>query len=118
MPTAETQLTSRLNLVAFLLDLEGARWYAGRGSYGSQCLAIATDNPFQTIATIVEELPSLASDDGELASLNQEFARILQGARTDSLGRGSILYFPSIKEEDFKSPSEETSEEGEEEASN
>jgi len=49
------------------------RSYSGRGMYGRECIAVRTDWPEDLIA-----------DAG------------VAGARTDSMGRSSIVYWPAI----------------------
>lgn len=54
--------------------------YSGRGMYGKTCYGITCDNEDECI---------------EAAG-----AKGLRGARTDNMGRGTIVYWPSIKGKD------------------
>ena len=68
-----------------------ARAYSGRGMYGQNCLGVTADcNPARVVACIL--LQALEAADGELNELLTEF----QNVHCDSLGMGSIVYFPSI----------------------
>lgn len=51
--------------------------YSGRGMFGERCVGIVCDNPDEAI----EEAASQG----------------LKGARTDSMGRQAIVYWPSVK---------------------
>jgi len=52
--------------------------YSGRNMYGDTCLGITTDDP----DTLIEEAAS----------------RGIRGAKRDNLGKGYIVYWPSIGE--------------------
>lgn len=61
--------------------------YSGRGMYGAECPGIEADRESELFAVFVE-----------LALSNEEMARELaRSARTDSMGRGLICYWPHIK---------------------
>jgi hypothetical protein len=66
--------------------------YSGRCMYGAQCLGVDCDNPIRVVLKVVSALAenNEGSDLCELISL-------LEGAKTDSMGRGSILYFHDIE---------------------
>jgi len=53
--------------------------YSGRGMFGNTCYGIVCDN----VMTCIEEAA----------------ARGLRGAKTDSMGRQSIVYWPKVKGE-------------------
>lgn len=61
------------------------RSYSGRGMYGERCLAVEFD--------AIGEILNAVAIGGDAAV---EHARTLARARTDSMGRGSILYFPGV----------------------
>jgi len=75
------------------LDIE-ARSYSGRGMYGRSCVGVdcARGDSHAVVAQIVIGLMSLKDADEEAA---EHFT--LDGAvATDSMGRGSIVYFPRL----------------------
>lgn len=51
--------------------------YSGRGMYGQECVAIDTDYPN--------------------ALIEQAASRGVMGARVDRMGRGYVVYWPSIQ---------------------
>lgn len=65
--------------------------YSGRGMYGSTCPGITVNGgmePFE-LALALAEYVSETEDVGPY-----ELGDILGGSRTDSMGRGYIIYFP------------------------
>lgn len=73
-----------------ILSPMGAEPYSGRGMMGRQCLSVTTQDGqslLDLIADVVE-----CCDGGEC-----EAASVLRQAKTDDMGRGSILYWPSVK---------------------
>lgn len=66
-------------LKALAKDNEGwcFRWYSGRGMFGAECASIYCDRAMPVIEAAV--------------------ALGVTGARTDSMGRGAVVYWPSIK---------------------
>ena len=83
------------------------RSYSGRGMYGKECLGVVL-NRDQDLGMIFGDLIDV------LARNREDFDQIFiaecfqEGLRTDSLGLGTILYFPRF-------PYEETEEEEQEE---
>ena len=73
------------------------RSYSGRGMYGDNCLGIDCNNP---VAVFGELIYFLMDDhcDEEIEEEAKDLAETLTNTRieTDSMGRGSILYFPNI----------------------
>lgn len=69
--------------------------YSGRCMYGSRCFAIdlGASSPMDFFADILEF--------GELIEEGmygmEVLAEAMRNSRTDSLGRGTVLYFPHIK---------------------
>lgn len=60
-------------------EVEGRRLrtdYSGRGMFGSTCYGITCNDPQDVIAEVG-----------------------IKGARTDSMGRSTIVYWPSVKDE-------------------
>ena len=66
------------------------RSYSGRGMYGKECLAVSLRDVSESefYADLVEK--TNGSD-------ALRVAKALRNMRTDSLGRGIVLYFPSIE---------------------
>lgn len=65
------------------------RAYSGRGMYGKECLAVSLD-----ISTQAFYADLLESTD---RSHTKTITNAMRDGRTDSLGRGIILYFPNIE---------------------
>lgn len=69
-----------------------SRDYSGRGMFGRRCFAVECDNPSGLIA---EVFLYLAENETPYAEMVQ-VAEMLKDSRTDSMGHGSIVYWPSI----------------------
>ncbi len=75
--------------------------YSGRGMYGKRCLAVTgKGDTLNVVANIVVEvtnhiLDNLSTDEmvGALQEMKAAFCKV----RTDSLGRDSVVYFPTIE---------------------
>ena len=66
-----------------------ARSYSGRGMYGKKCLAFDTDDStFEVVANLFDTV--IDTDDAG------DFINMLRKTKTDSMGRGTVFYFPSI----------------------
>jgi hypothetical protein len=65
--------------------------YSGRFMYGDTCLAVDGDNQTELVADIMAAAQH--HEDADLDSV----ADILKKARTDSMGMGIVMYWPSIK---------------------
>lgn len=65
--------------------------YSGRGMYGRSCVAIDCDNPLETLAGIFVYLV----DSDDLGGHDVMMA--LGEPKLDSMGMGSVLYFPKLK---------------------
>lgn len=77
-------------LINLLKDADvTVRDYSGRGMYGSYCLGVVIEegSAISFVADILDS--SVEFDRGELAQL-------LRSAREDSMGHGTILYFPQV----------------------
>lgn len=61
------------------------RSYSGRSMYGKNCIGIDTDNVYTTIALLAFQA---GQDDFE------HFQDLIDSMRVDSMGKGSILYWP------------------------
>jgi hypothetical protein len=66
------------------------RSYSGRGMYGASCLAVAADD----VGDVIKQLACPASED---PTMFRQVEQDLDGIRTDSMGRGIVIYFPSAK---------------------
>lgn len=98
------------------------RSYSGRGMSGKQCVGIETEHADAltvVLSLIKEALGSVNTTCGDRAYESigevQDLCDMLKGARSDSMGRGYIVYFPEIKwekpeemdyDEDFPSESD------------
>lgn len=74
------------------------RSYSGRGMHGRTCLAVACDTSAgQLVAAIISELTYLV-EDYCLSPMQgiRDACEALGDVREDSLGRGSIVYWPDI----------------------
>ncbi len=61
--------------------------YSGRGMFGRECFGVVTDESVgKVIAAIIRNI-----DDFDVV---EEFARVLEDLRTDSMGLSAIIYFP------------------------
>ena len=84
------------------------RAYSGRGMYGKECLAFTADGEEFAVAA---DLMEAALDAGE--DFIAPVLAAMRGIRTDSLGRGTVFYFPGVpadglrfEEDDFDAPGE------------
>jgi hypothetical protein len=67
------------------------RRYSGRGMYGKECVGIEIDGGIgELFATVLE---TCHKQDGYMV---EDLAEAFRGMRTDSMGRGTIVYFPSV----------------------
>lgn len=77
------------------------RSYSGRGMYGKECLGVNTDNVFRTFADISQGIHdyilSEMDDEGNYDSSIEKLWGLLNNAESDSMGLGSIIYFPKVK---------------------
>lgn len=98
-----------------IIEMAGyeTRTYSARGMYGKECLAFSVDNregkaePFAVAA----ELMDAAIEAGE--DFIEPVIEAMRGIRTDSLGRGTVFYFPGVpadglrfEEDEFDAPGE------------
>src|SRR6185503_1826598 len=68
------------------------RSYSGRGMYGKECFGVDSSNPVNDLIRLFGALAE-QFDAEQIA----EVANALDGVRMDSMGRGSIMYWPSIE---------------------
>lgn len=69
--------------------------YGGRGMYGDTCLAYTGSEPLLFIFDLAEVLVLRDNDDPAVDDIRYELDRLGMG-RTDSMGRGTVHYWPSI----------------------
>lgn len=73
--------------------------YSGRSMYGKNCLAVTLDTggPLSLAAQLLEAARDRLTDETE-ASVEtlDNLIEVLQSARTDAMGRGTVFYFPEI----------------------
>lgn len=86
------------------------RSYSGRGMYGKECLGVCTEN-VNVIAFIYDIMET--SFDQDRADLEEDIMQIRE-AKTDSMGKGMIVYFPNVP---YNKDEDEDEEEDEEEES-
>lgn len=65
------------------------RSYSGHGMCGAQCVGFETDNPVKAVAEIVGEV-AIGRD-------RREIVAAFCSASADSMGRGTIIYFPRVE---------------------
>lgn len=66
--------------------------YSGRGMFGDTCIGCVVNNTFTFIADIIREISTYDNKE----ELMEEFADMLNKAKTDSMGLDMIIYFPSF----------------------
>lgn len=86
----------QINITALKEIFEGMAYevheYSGRGMFGRRCFAVECDNPSGLIA---EVFLYLAENETPYAEMVQ-VAEMLKDSRTDSMGHGSIVYWPNL----------------------
>ncbi len=86
-----------------------ARSYSGRCMYGANCLGVVVDSGIgEVVAEIIEHLAGL--DDDERGQASREAADAFRGVRKDSIGHGTVVYFPSVPWEDEEQDEEQEDE--------
>lgn len=96
----EELANSLIDLGAFE-DAEDARTeYSGRGMYGQGCIGFVTDINLVSFGILLASAIAEANENNTTED-NWEFLDIddFRGASTDSMGLGSIVYFPDIQVE-------------------
>ena len=63
--------------------------YSGRAMYGNTCVGVSGDDPMSFIVECMRNFMDMG--DTDYAS---DFFELLQHHKTDSMGRGMIVYFP------------------------
>jgi len=78
--------------------------YSGRAMYGEQCFAVECDNVLDAIVSFTAELIASSHENDpeeDIDEIATEVREFLEGARTDSLGRQQVLYWPKIEWQDI-----------------
>lgn len=88
MKLAETQLET-IESLAWDFDIEPTS-YSGRAMFGASCLGLPVDSLRQAVQFLV----ALGQEDADLAET------LAKDLTTDSLGLGSIVYFPRVEWKD------------------
>ena len=70
--------------------------YSGRGMNGLQCLSVITADG--------QDLLSLLADVAECCDGEVEAASVIRWAKTDNMGLGTILYWPSGRSDPTRTP--------------
>lgn len=68
------------------------RSYSGRGMYGARCIGVTVGNPFQDFAKLMVGLCEIGDEGLDAA----EHLTRCDAVQTDSMGCGSIVYFPRL----------------------
>ena len=101
------------------------RSYSGRGMFGKECLGVEVDRGSMGsfIADVIDTLHSRVDSSGDdeeaEAEVDDAFDAVAQGFRrmnTDSMGLGSILYFPGVPFEDEDADDDEDEDDEDESA--
>ena len=84
-----------------LLDAAGldTRQYSGRGMYGNYCPAFTVDNDSDILAAGFEIAQALIQINSDAANVHdyvatEDMVTMLANAKTDSMGNGTVVYFP------------------------
>lgn len=76
--------------------VEGVQSYSGRGMYGKTCLGVSVDSLGAFFATVLK----CVRGEDDTQAIQKAFA----GMATDSMGRGVVVYFPSVHFEEEGGP--------------
>jgi len=78
-----------------IIEMAGyeTRTYSGRGMFGKECLAFTAERETSSFA-VAADLMAAAIDAGE--DFIAPVIEAMRGIRTDSLGLGTVFYFPSV----------------------
>jgi len=75
-----------------------SRSYSGRGMYGKRCLGFEIDsnNVAGAVALVISRFVRLRKTNNVMKDIS-ELANIFDHSEQDSMGMGTILYFPQIE---------------------
>lgn len=85
------------------------RRYSGRCMYGRECLSVTTDSASESV-TVVLDVVQACAENGTSEDV-VELVDMLRGSRTDSMGRGVVVYWPDISWAECGGEEEEEEEE-------
>lgn len=94
-----------MNLIQRIAEAHGfeTRSYSGSGMYGKSCLAVEVSayagegGVFDLLSKLLEHVIAYAGVASAVSDAEKEaLVAAVRGLRTDSMGRGSIAYFPGI----------------------
>lgn len=91
---ANTITRAQIDEIVRLAELEdesATATYSGRFMYGEQCVGFEVDGTGQTLALGAALLTVMGDD----------FPEMLSDARSDSMGLGTIVYFPDFQSEEY-----------------
>lgn len=71
--------------------------YSGRGMFGSQCISISGDDCSDVIKGCIQRIVDLVGLDEMKTSEAKSMVATLLGHSQDSMGRGSVFYWPRVK---------------------
>jgi hypothetical protein len=103
MHTLQSLLMQVRDSAQFDVDV---RSYSGRGMYGENCLGvtISPGEMGQFIARLMEAQHLLDTEEGDEEVKETEWEAVAKGLRRwtqDSMGRGTIIYFPGVPFVDY-----------------
>lgn len=85
------------------------RSYSGRCMYGATCLGVELDDRLgDFFASILDAIASLGEEERDEAL---DLASAFRSMKTDSMGRGTIVYFESVPFKDEKEADEDSEDE-------
>jgi hypothetical protein len=94
--TEETDFDLKKNFKDLLEDAGyEPRSYSGRFMYGDQCVGVTLGG--ENLGTLVGDLIHTIMDRTDDESALRDLADRLSNVRTDSMGRGIVVYFPGVK---------------------
>jgi hypothetical protein len=76
------------------------RSYSGRGMYGRKCVGVALDASESTTVLAVKLAASVARNAEHYSQIDaelEELIEVMEYTCTDSLGRGTIVYWPKAE---------------------
>lgn len=80
------------------------RSYSGRGMHGRKCLSVNLDrdeSELDMMLDIAESIQAYVETEDEGLEL-EDVTAYFKGAKSDSMGLGSVIYFPDIDWEEFE----------------
>jgi len=88
--------------------------YSGRGMYGEECVAFVADSQVSTHGALIDVCSNIVQqieDDTLSPEEAIHMMSYMQDVRTDSLGRGTIVYFRNVPwDPDFEASENEEEE--------